>query len=521
MASRTSSAYKLHEDDEHDEKYNLKPNVQQGDDPLIQQLPVELQQYVKRPEEHQDQLVFVKRSPAYSCIHTSLSVLCCCWSMCRCHLVRQGEIGLSQYGDQPLLYSPGRHAILSPVNSWIGTRDYRAAHINHGPLHIIRVEMGQLAYAVNVETGKPLLLSRGEHIINSMHFVFKKFVNFTDQITNLDQLQVIRIETGNIGYAYRHGNLVILRPGLHLIEPPDRFGDILSTQMQILDLPLQIHETSDYVGLAIKAAVFYRIVEPEKTLVRIKNISQQISETAIATLAGIIRASSLSDLGNRSQPFYHQADDEKKELDADVDGGGYAPRSNGNESNNTPFFQHVHDEFMTQLHDYTKDEWGVVISNIRIESLKINDVTLQKNISNNAIDVSKQHNRYIMLQKQQEIMMVEAATAAAKLQIETNAQTSTVRAKAQAEADAVIIEAKAKKDALEFKGKGEAEYSRQLESTKLGNQLSLMKVQSEALRGLKQVCYIPQMQGILDSRQAFAQNKLIPDMRPNENELLM
>lgn len=39
-----------------------------------------------------------------------------------------------------------------------------------------------------------------------------------------------------------------------MIEPPDRFGDIMSTQMQILDLPRGVHETSDYVALAIKAA---------------------------------------------------------------------------------------------------------------------------------------------------------------------------------------------------------------------------------------------------------------------------
>ena len=116
--------------------------------------------------------------------------------------------------------------------------------------------------------------------------------------------------------------------------------------------------------------------------------------------------------------------------------------------------------------------------------------------------------------------MVEANTAAAKLQIETNAKTSTIRAKAQANADSRIIFAKAQKDALELKGKGESEYSRLLESTKLGNKLSLMKVQKEALSGLKQVCYIPQMNGLLDTRQAFAQNKLIPDLKANENGLL-
>eukprot|EP00483_Globobulimina_turgida_P005275 UN05285 len=117
-------------------------------------------------------------------------------------------------------------------------------------------------------------------------------------------------------------------------------------------------------------------------------------------------------------------------------------------------------------------------------------------------------------------MVVEADTAAARLQIVTDTETSTVRAIAQAEADAVVIKAKAQKDALELKGKGEAEYSRLLESTKLGNKLSLMKVEAEALQGLKQVCYIPQMKGLLDSRQAFAQNKLIPDLQPNNNGLL-
>merc|ERR1712173_44816 len=316
------------------------------------------------------------------------------------------------------------------------------------------------------------------------------------------------------------GNLVILKPGLHLIEPPDRFGNIMSTQMQILELPLGVHETSDYVALAIKAAVFYRIVEPEKTLVRIQNVRQQISETAVATLAGIIRASSLSDLGTRSSKVAYNHQEEDNDEKGGGGGDGYNPEMNEDFEHQRPFFQHVHDEFIQQLHDHVLDEWGVEIQNIRIESLKINDPILQKNISNNAIDVSRQHNKYIMLQKQQEIMMVEANTAAAKLQIETSARTSSIRLRAQANADSKIIQAKAQKDAIEMKGKGESEYSRLLESTKLGNKLSLMKVQKEALSGLKQVCYIPAMNGLLDTRGAFAQNKLFPNIPPNENGLL-
>merc|ERR1712228_813042 len=108
-----------------------------------------------------------------------------------------------------------------------------------------------------------------------------------------------------------------------------------------------------------------------------------------------------------------------------------------------PFFQHVHDQFIQQLHDHVLDEWGIEIQNIRIESLKINDRELQRSISNQAIDVSRQHNRYLMLQKQQEIVMVEADAKASKNRIETNAQCGTLISKATADADAVRIEAKA------------------------------------------------------------------------------
>ena len=81
--------------------------------------------------------------------------------------------------------------------------------------------------------------------------------------------------------------------------------------MTILDLPLATHETSDYVPLAIKAAVFYRIMDPLKALVRIQNIPKQIQESSIATLAGIIRGSSLADVASRSTPFYHSKQDKE------------------------------------------------------------------------------------------------------------------------------------------------------------------------------------------------------------------
>jgi len=243
----------------------------------------------------------------------------------------------------------------------------------------IKVELGQLGYGISRDSGQPLLLSRGKHVIKSNTFLWRKFINLRDPRTILDNLEVIRVETGNVGYCYRHGQLVILKPGLHLITPPDRFGNIISTQLSILDLPLAEHETSDYVPLAVKAAVFYRINDPEKALTRIQNIQQQILETSVATLAGIIRSSSLSDVASRgSQPVYKQSLQSKlrqqhaQQLEL-IENKENISDPNDNQTSFAsapPFFQFVHDEFIQQLHDHVLEEWGIEIQNIRIESLK-------------------------------------------------------------------------------------------------------------------------------------------------------
>jgi len=186
-----------------------------------------------------------------------------------------------------------------------------------------------------------------------------------------------------------------------------------------------------------------------------------------------------------------------------------------NQSAGLPFFQHVHDEFITLLHDHVLKSWGIEIQNIRIESLKINDDRLQKDISAQAIDVSKQHNRFIMLQKQQAIVTVEAETRATQTRIDTEAATGKIRANAQAEADAVVIKATADKEALRLKGLGESDYAKQVESTNLGRQLAAMQVQADALKGLKQVAYVPHLPGLLSSgRGVFSvdQNMLMPKL---------
>ena len=79
---------------------------------------------------------YVNRNGAESTIHTAMAVLCCCYSICRIVLVKQGEIGLTQNSDKPELLGPGRHVLLSPFNNFVGIRQVTDAVIQHGPLHV-------------------------------------------------------------------------------------------------------------------------------------------------------------------------------------------------------------------------------------------------------------------------------------------------------------------------------------------------------------------------------------------------
>ncbi|GAB5354754.1 hypothetical protein AAMO2058_000146500 [Amorphochlora amoebiformis] len=488
-----------------------KPGI---NDPILQQLPKELRRYLTFPKGN-DKLHIGYET---SILDRLCCLVCLPYAVCfKMVLIRQGEIGLTWHGDEPMIIGPGRHFLMSCTHSLHCVKNISDPVIVHGPLNIIRVRLGELGFGIDTEKGYPVLLTAGKHILNSPTFRFERMLDLTQRTNDLGVLKLIRVETGFVGYAYKRGELVILQPGLHLIVPPDRFGSILSTQQQTLTLPEGVHESADYVPLKIRADVFYRIVNPKKALTNIKNVHNQIQETAVSTLAGIIRSSTLNEIANSSKVTYHKRKPEEKEEE-----GPSAP----------PFFKHVHDQFMENLHDHMLEDWGIELHNIRIESLKINDPRLAKDISMQAVAVSQQEAKYRMLQRQAEVIQVEAnnkktqrlkemeataqitrskadADAAAQLRA-TEARNLIIRStaaaeahatyvKAQAEARAMVEKAKAESEAKVLAGEGEQKYAGMLAQNPLGAELARLKVQASIMEGVNQVAYIPHLPDILKS----------------------
>ena len=163
-------------------------------------------------------LAFVERKCCAKITHNVLSILgtlLCGYSCCNMYVVEKGQIGLTQYSDQPEILPQGRHVLLSPWNKFIGIKNENDAVIIHGTIHIIKVQAGELGYGVDMQSGHPILLTQGEHIIDSNTFEWVKFITLREPLTALGKLTVIRVDTGYVAYCYKQGNLVILKPGVN------------------------------------------------------------------------------------------------------------------------------------------------------------------------------------------------------------------------------------------------------------------------------------------------------------------
>jgi len=136
----------------------------------------------------------------------------------------------------------------------------------------------------------------------------------------------------------RFGRLrVVLGPGFNLIVP---FLDRVAHKVSILERQLppssQDAITSDNVLVTVETSVFYRIIEPEKTVYRIRDVDGAIT----TTVAGIVR----SEIG-------------KIELDQV-------------QSNRSTLIEAIRIQLADQV-----DDWGIEVTRVEILDVNLDDAT--------------------------------------------------------------------------------------------------------------------------------------------------
>lgn len=489
---------------------------------MVRQLPDELKKYLVYPSGSAGEVEEQYETTAYEC---GLKTFCCalaCLPACSCFkhtLIEQGKIATAWESDQPVLIGPGRHCIYCPTTTLQDIRARNEPYIQHGTLHLIRVSPGSLGYGIEAGVG-PRLFAVGYHVINSATLTWMGIISFREQVTQIDQMTVVRVETGECAYKITYkagegrtpdekGALIILNPGIHVITPPEQYKDIINTSQQVMQLPPTEHQSADYVGLRVKADIYYQIVEPYKALTMVDDWKGMLRDIGNATLAGIIRSSSLSDIASSSNVSHGGGVRDPANTTAAPAYGEEPASEEAEEAKKVGFYEHAHDQFMSKVHDQVLRDWGIDISNIRIEEIKIVNSQLEMEVSKNAIDSAQKDQRFRMLEKDKIIIEQEAENMKRQLEIQTQADVLAQQMLTDQKSNSIIQMAKAEKEALVLKGEGEQAFADSVSSTQLGQQKALLSIQKEALQGLNKVAYVPHLPGLLQQSGAMLGSDVI------------
>ncbi len=106
------------------------------------------------------------------------------------------------------------------------------------------------------------------------------------------------------GIVFRFGRVLgdVRQPGLHLIVPiADRMARV-SMQTVVIGIPAQGAITRDNVTLTVDAVVYYRVVDPVKALINVRDYPAAVLQVAQTALRSVIGKADLDTLlSNREQ----------------------------------------------------------------------------------------------------------------------------------------------------------------------------------------------------------------------------
>jgi len=473
--------------------------------------------------------------------------------------VPKGSLAKVWHDNMPRLLGEGIHMIESTNFRFDGIVSIADTPcITHGTITIFRVPRGEIGLAW--DNNEPMFFEmQGIYEEDSPDFQFVEYRDADEPLIKLGAKKIAFVQTGSVGVSYDEGTLKILPQGKHTIESATHwFKGFLSTQQKSIrlatyssnqklankiqmqnktngsktvttstshkvrdsntgvtlnyspdqDYDLAICETKDLVKVGLRSDVFYSIDDPEKCInkIDVDELEDLIRETSVAALTNIVRSTALNQIA-QSQII------SAKSGDVEV-----LPPAG--QTTTAVFFQRVHDEFMAKLHDDFMINYGVNIANIRIESFKIMDGELSRQISQHVLTTAKIENEMANLEGTHmvdttrertaaDVANIAAESKAAALKTEHDAANQrlleetkakadamriTVSTKAKAEAESILIKAKAEADAIRLKAEAEAKRAQMLSETNFGQQEALLEKYSEMViksnEGVEKVIYL-------------------------------
>ncbi|MDX1900859.1 MAG: SPFH domain-containing protein [Gammaproteobacteria bacterium] len=431
--------------------------------------------------------------------------------------IPKGKIGCAMQDNEPVLLLPGIHIKNSQAFKYEKSWPANEPHIQFNTVHVIQVQSNQIGLAW--DANKPIILNPGIYQVSSPTFKFIEFKNVNEPLIQHGTRTIVRVNQGQLGYAWHHGKVVELPPGVHEFDDPQfiygksfpanqpviQFGNIThiivnagekravwddgklhilepgrhtfkSTTLKISEKPISLqdiikplHEikvtTKDRMPMHVTGQVTYRVKSPEQL---ITGIGQDKLDDAIekCTDAILRHQISLTDLSMISPDHHHTQPEEKGEHSGMPVGDSplFGDRSSIEGDN---YRGKLCTLVQTKLTDDTK-KWGIEIVEFAISDIGFQDKDVEKNLAD-ATAKTRQAEAQFDLQRAQNattLAKVKADAAQAQisqrnnadnLKIETEAKAAALIAKTESEANAALLKSKKEADAALYSATKKAE----------------------------------------------------------------
>jgi len=434
------------------------------------------------------------------------------------------KIAKAYLGLKPILLGEGPHVIHDPnfklaEDPLVNIYD---KNIYHEIYTIIRINKGELC-KIWFNNDPIILESRSKPYIFVTPYlkmmIFDNnngFFSASERLIEHGPIKRLMPQTGEVAITYDHGNLVTMPPNKNktpiIINSQNHtVEDFISTNIQTLVFPSEKTITSrkknhsngeyckDFVNyeefrtrdglpIGVKLLVVFSIVDPQKTLSRLKKdeIIPHIENLVVADMGAVIQQCTSSDFQNTSQTTT-----EPYVFDNKIN-----KYKHGLPPNNPEIINHLQDSVKNKL---SKDflEYGIMLDRLNIETPKILDKAIGKKISEYSLLNSEASAKESILEKKFVIVKKEAERAAKKTEIEQIQTNQNKISAAQAEFEAAKLLAEAKKiksDAEAYSAKAVAKAQAEMfEKYPKLFEFRLMELKTQSMKGIKSSIVSPEI----------------------------
>jgi len=391
------------------------------------------------------------QEPPGDCSTCFYSTLCAltgiglCYMTCAQVLIPQGSYGFSINNGTPEILLPGRQLLWSPLNRYEATFSALDPQIRVGPVWIIRVQRGQLGFAMN--NAIPEILLPGIHVRNSGNYKFDGCQSVAQDEVMYGPIKFITVKSGFVRVCYWKGKVHIYPEGRYAINEPNFvLSTLFNTQQQNYRFDKHPVFLDGGISMLVEGLLTFQVVDVELLVRQLgdRDLLRSITDVSKAELSRVFSAIHLEQISSaQSHPDHVAAREAKGEIDSD------AKAILGNSRKDEPEGE-VRSAICSHVVEYISpitEKWGVKIINFQLESIKLADASYAREYEQASLAMAKAKAGLRAVKAENDISLSRAEAEARALKIEAEGKKGAAIIQATGEAEARKIDASSRNEA--------------------------------------------------------------------------